>query len=1218
MSEEATRDEIEALDAVLLGQEGTVGEGAWSAKIDQTLDVSFLETMGKDDGLTSLMSTCKDPLILAVSHGDIIDVEMLLEDLRLTKGSQYFAEVLNNTSNDDEATALHVAAHASKGEIVKTLMECYRENSNLQLIAQLDRISDERSRSVAEIVTDASKDYGMTTKLEFRDPRIVAIDDWFDEAGRRAHRVHEFRQEIWWAKCLSSRDRRGRTPLHYAVLGGNMSTLEALLGGGHGHFRDKKAVQWFEESALYSTTSGHVVGTVHGGTTRSLDELPVAEASFNLQRAALSSASWDLASSKRPDRDASGKRSAYTSSLDFEVIVPWVLRNMLKRAQDLGSKRDMDAPQQLRVLAERACMDGGGHTIIASELRAVLQRLGIRLTADVIRELCRQYPGNSEVISDKWERHVKRMGLESRKADSKRGSGSGFSGGDRDDEGGAGAKGGSRDRDEPSESKGGDRDSRSKGSKGGSGGDDGDGDDKGVFGTGPGTGSGSDDGKNREEEEGGGSEVDTEEDDLGLDVEILLQAMTDGKALVTLHLGDDDGMGANSSVARRVQNQLFVPACVSIGALLKARVNALNLVDQYGCSPLLYASSLGKDKMVDLLCRHGADVGINSRDGLSAFSVAANKGISSRLETSLVTWLRASKGGGEDEVQASKLLQSLGKENDASKRERLISGMTEYFPHLQAQHWSYSMPSLSWSVVSSAPSVLKDMLADAQDVNEGDLTGRTPLHECVSLLSKFDNSGGAGKSTPEALQMLEALLNANADANRQTISGRSPLHELFCRGQNDAASSSSHGGIKVTTRMRIPHREAFERARVAAVQLLLHWGADPLLPDRQGNTPLHHAARTNEKRCVTYMLLSLMKASGGSGLSSSVDAGADAGADAKGDKPVPTEYVCNPQGRTCMHMACQAGATEAAHLLARWDADTPLMSFAVQQDKQLLRPVQLLPPSANANCLDTAWGLARAGDFKQLGQYLIRVKDGSPNGGTVSGDDGAGGDIVQATVNPWLEDCVDCKSRRLKWTPLHCCVVGWAETRFASKSNNGSAKARALGLTLPKKVVKLGGGSTRMNNNTYARLTTDKNGAGDASYYAFKGTMAVLLLHKAYANCLDWQCRTPLMMAAAADLPHAALEALVAGGAELDCKDLDGNTALHYAYAYGSMGASVWLEAKGASADAKNLRDYAPFELVGNMGHIQPPVFATQRFGAHVSSGDAKDDDDEAKGESKE
>jgi ankyrin repeat protein len=1214
MSEEATRDEIEALDAVLLGQEGTVEEGAWSAKIVLTLDVSFLETMRKDNGLTSLMSTCKDPLILSVSHGDVIDVEMLLEDLRVTKGSQYFAEVLNNTSNDDEATALHVAAHASKGEIVKTLMECYRENSNLQLSAQLDRISDERSRSVAEIMMDASEDYGMTTKLEFRDPRIVAIDDWFDEAGRRAHRVHEFRQEIWWAKCLSARDRQGRTPLHYAVLGGNMSTLEALLGSGHGHFRDKKAMQWFEESALYSTTSGHVVGTVHGGTTRPLEELPVAEASFNLQRAALSSASWDLASSKRPDCDASGKRSAYTSSLDFEVIVPWVLRNMLKRAQDLGSKRDMDASQQLRVLAERACVDGGGHTLIASELRAVLQRLGIRLTADVIRELCRQYPGDSEVISDKWGRYVKRMGLESHKADSKGGSGSGRRGDDSDDEGMAGAKDGLRGRDEPSESKGADRDSRSSGSKGGSGGDDSGGDNKEGSGTGTGTGSGSDDGKNKKEEQGGGSEVDNEEDDLGLDVEQLLAAMTDGKALVTLHLGDDDGMGdANSSAARRVQNQLSVPACVSIGALFKARVNALNLVDQYGCSPLLYASSLGKDKMVDLLCRHGADVGISSRDGLSAFSVAATKGISSRLETSLVTWLRASKSDGESDVQAGKLLQSLGKENDASKRERLISGMTEYFPQLQAQHWSYSMPSLSWSVVSSAPSVLKDMLTGTQDVNEGDLTGRTPLHECVSLLSKFDKSSGAGKSTAEALQMLEALLNANADANRQTISGRSPLHELFCRGQNDAASSSSHGGVKVTTLTRIPHRDEFDRARVAAVQLLLHWGADPLLPDRHGNTPLHHAARMNEKRCITYMLLSLSKASGDTGLSSSVDAEADA----KGGKPVPTEYVRNPHGRTCMHMACQAGAAEAAHLLARWDADTPLVSFAAQQDKQLLRPVQLLPPSVNANCLDTSWGLARAGDFKQLGQYLNRVKDASLNGGTE--DDGAGGSggRTQATVNPWLDDSVDCKSRRLKWTPLHCCVVGWAEARFASKGNNGSAKSRALGLTLTKKVVKLGNSSTRMKNNSYARLATDKTGAGDSSNNAFKGTMAVLLQHKAYADCLDWQCRTPLMMAASADLPHNALEALVTAGAELDCKDLDGNTALHYAYAYGSMGASVWLEAKGASTDVKNLQDYTPFELVGNMGRIQPPVFATQRFSVHGSSGDAKDDDD-AKDESKE
>ena len=43
-------------------------------------------------------------------------------------------------------------------------------------------------------------------------------------------RVLEFRVEIWWAKCLSSKDADGRTPLHYCVSAGHdRSVLEALI-----------------------------------------------------------------------------------------------------------------------------------------------------------------------------------------------------------------------------------------------------------------------------------------------------------------------------------------------------------------------------------------------------------------------------------------------------------------------------------------------------------------------------------------------------------------------------------------------------------------------------------------------------------------------------------------------------------------------------------------------------------------------------------------------------------------------------------------------------------------------------------------------------------------------------------------------------------------------------------------------------------------------------
>ena len=47
----------------------------------------------------------------------------------------------------------------------------------------------------------------------------------------------------------------------------------------------------------------------------------------------------------------------------------------------------------------------------------------------------------------------------------------------------------------------------------------------------------------------------------------------------------------------------------------------------------------------------------------------------------------------------------------------------------------------------------------------------------------------------------------------------------------------------------------------------------------------------------------------------------------------------------------------------------------------------------------------------------------------------------------------------------------------------------------------------------------------------------------AYIDSLDFKCRTPLMLAAAFDLP-SAVAVLVTAGADANMKDLDGNTAL--------------------------------------------------------------------------
>lgn len=99
--------------------------------------------------------------------------------------------------------------------------------------------------------------------------------------------------------------------------------------------------------------------------------------------------------------------------------------------------------------------------------------------------------------------------------------------------------------------------------------------------------------------------------------------------------------------------------------------------------------------------------------------------------------------------------------------------------------------------------------------------------------------------------------------------------------------------------------------------------------------------------------------------------------------------------------------------------------------------------------------------------------------------------------------------------------------------------------------------------------------------------MCASLQNFAYVDSLEFKCRTPLMLAAAFDLP-AAVTLLCTAGADINLRDLDGNTALHYAYACGSNKALSVLEDRGADSTIENMAGSTPFEVVGLISTIAP------------------------------
>ena len=93
--------------------------------------------------------------------------------------------------------------------------------------------------------------------------------------------------------------------------------------------------------------------------------------------------------------------------------------------------------------------------------------------------------------------------------------------------------------------------------------------------------------------------------------------------------------------------------------------------------------------------------------------------------------------------------------------------------------------------------------------------------------------------------------------------------------------------------------------------------------------------------------------------------------------------------------------------------------------------------------------------------------------------------------------------------------------------------------------------------------------------------------NNAYIDALDIHCRTPLMLAVACHLPEATITLLNAG-ADLTLTDIENNTALHLAYAYGSMSCVEILEVNGANSDVRNVVGRIPSEELARQDNLLP------------------------------
>ena len=1065
--------------------------------------------------------------------------------------------------------------------------------------------------------------------------KILAINDWFTHEKDRRIRQAEFRIELYYHQLLTTKDNSGRTLLHIAVImGAPSTTVETLLTCGHGKFDvahdniPAKHIHIFQKGVMYELTTGREVASRDNTIIDMRADGKTDSFGVSL---GLRSVLYDIPLEELSNRYLTGETDAIAGSTDsmhnsyngpvvnYEVVLPWVTRNIIKRCAELGAKRNKTGIETLQEIVRSNIdfmpRDEVKNVLILEEVKRILGLVSIRVTTDVVKELCLLYPADAVESREKFNYLLDKQELEAQvKIEAKNAERKS----DRKD----GTKHGD------------DAVLRSADSKA--------------------------DAKSCDTTHQRHYNLVQNADNYGLDLIKLLEAMKSGRAFKSISsnheddhldaryidaienvnkietritetkdtadsksLGDVSPIKVERKLSRPKLAPTNVPTHVTIASLHRTRIKIVNNQDNDGCTSLTLAASLDNKDLVALLLAFGADISITSLSGDSALTAAKSTTVKLLLEKQLILWLNKKQLGDDDYRKSISqgeitLADSIIDSNDESIRNGfdVTDGRSKFIVDLRAQlqslsdhNWSYSRSPLSWAVINGLYPAVRELLrTPGSDVNKIDIVGRTALHECLTL-------AGPGTTEPfakAALAIAEELLSNGANINAISVSGRTPLHEVFCKSADNSNSSYSRlpsgngegyysplntiDGAQLTTYKRL------------VVRAMLQWKADPLILDRHGLSAIHYCARENMAGCMVDILR----------------AGYNGG-------------HCSSSGQTPLHIACKAGAAKVIHLLCRWDADHRLKnSLIARKDIQGKVCTQMLATSTSPKCLETLWGVARSGNVSKTMEVLARIKgskdclyegvDGTDKAittrmmhGSDSSEEKDGmedltkslegaenvirriksneseDDEADASLNNedrtdqkelWLLNGIDSKSRRMQWAALHACITGWAEfeaqfgltgSKASTKSNNKLNLQARTALELPPLMP--------YPNKSVATVATPICNHCD--------TTLLLLKNHAYVDSIDINCRTPLMYAACANLVDAC-RILVEAGAHVNNTDLDGNTALHFAYMLGSSNAVSYLESVNADSYAMNNSNRAPFEEAGRYNKIKSVFYSSR------------------------
>lgn len=279
-------------------------------------------------------------------------------------------------------------------------------------------------------------------------------------------------------------------------------------------------------------------------------------------------------------------------------------------------------------------------------------------------------------------------------------------------------------------------------------------------------------------------------------VKLLLEAGADANA--TLKGGESALM-----LAARSGSLEAVKTLLARGANPKSR-------ERLGQTALMWAAAEGHTAVVRALLEGGADIDAAVDSGFKAFHFAVRQG---RLET-----VRALLAAGADvKALTQRPMVGPGRAGGGGVR----PGTSPLMLAVQNAHFELAI-------------ALVDAGADPNDVR----TGFTPLHALAGV-RRPDSSDGSDPAAPTGAGRL-----SSADFVREIVKRGAKVNFQLPKGSPKQPATSSSVASEGATAFLF----AADREDVPLMRLLLELGADPLLPNANGTTPLMAAAGvgTNE------------------------------------------------------------------------------------------------------------------------------------------------------------------------------------------------------------------------------------------------------------------------------------------------------------------------------------------------------------------------------------